>query len=66
MELVGLSENTFDKSMKRLIDDEILGKTKIGRNNVYLVNPFIFMKGQTINQTLYKLFKNSKWNMNRE
>lgn len=62
IELVGVSENTFDKSMKRLIDSEILAKTISGRNNVYLVNPFIFMRGKDINNTLYKIFKNSKWN----
>lgn len=66
IQLVGVSENTFDKAISKLIEREILGKTKIGRQNVYLVNPFIFMRGKFINNTLYKLFRKSKWNTQRD
>ena len=61
-ELVGISENTFDTGISKLAEKKIIGIAKVGRNNTYLVNPFIFMRGKDINNTLYKLFKNSKWN----
>lgn len=62
VEIVGISENTFDKGISKLIDKKIMGRAKVGRCNCYLVNPFIFMRGKIINNTLYKLFKSSKWN----
>lgn len=62
IELVDISENTFDRSMRNLIYNQVIARTKIGRTNVYLLNPFIFMKGAYINATLYKLFKDSQWN----
>lgn len=65
-ELVGVSENTFDKGMTKLIEKKIIGKAKVGRTNSYLVNPFIFMRGKVINNTLYQLFSKSKWNTNRD
>ncbi len=66
VELIGVSENTFDKGINKLIDKKIIGRAKVGRCNCYLVNPFIFMRGKIINNTLYKLFKSSKWNTQRD
>lgn len=64
LELTELSHNTFTDSINRLIKLQIMAKTKVGRNNVYLLNPFIFLNGTCINATLYRLFKKSKWNIN--
>lgn len=62
MELVGISHNTFTEGVKNLIELKIMAKTKVGKANVYMMNPFIFQNGQYINATLYRLFKKSKWN----
>lgn len=66
MELTNLSHNTFTNSINHLIDLQIMARTKIGRTNVYLLNPFIFLNGVYINATLYGIFKKSKWNLNNE
>jgi hypothetical protein len=47
--------------LNSLVDKEILGKHKTGRSVALTVNPFIFMRGQKVNQTLYEFFLNSKW-----
>lgn len=57
----GLSKKTIDRLINNLVDKEVLGKHKTGRCNTLTVNPFIFMRGQKINQTLYEFFVNSKW-----
>ena len=62
IELVGISHNTFTEGIKNLIKLKIMAKTKVGKANVYMMNPFIFQNGIYINATLYRLFKKSKWN----
>lgn len=62
LELAEMSHNTFTEGVNHLIKLKIMAKTKVGRNNVYTLNPFIFLNGTYINATLYRLFKNSKWN----
>jgi hypothetical protein len=57
----GLSKKTIDRLINSLTDKEILGKHKTGRCITLTVNPFIFMRGQKVNQTLYEFFMNSKW-----
>ena len=66
MELTGLTENTFDTAINRFIKSKIMARTKVGRSNVYLLNPYIFMNGQYINDTLFRIFHTSKWNTNKE
>ena len=62
IELVGVSHNTFTEATNHLIKLKIIAKTKVGKANVYMMNPFIFMNGTYINATLYRIFKKSKWN----
>ena len=62
MELVDISHNTFSEGVNHLIELNIMARTKSGKNSVYLMNPFIFMNGNYINATLYRIFKRSKWN----
>jgi predicted transcriptional regulator len=57
----GLSKKTIDRLIISLSDKEILGKHKTGRCVTLTVNPFIFMRGHKVNQTLYEFFKDSKW-----
>ena len=62
MELVDISHNTFTEGINHLIELDIMARTKSGKNSVYLMNPFIFLNGNYINATLYRIFKKSKWN----
>jgi hypothetical protein len=57
----GLSKKTIDRLIISLSDKEVLGKHKTGRCTTLTVNPFIFMRGHKVNQTLYEFFVNSKW-----
>ena len=62
IELVGISHNTFTEGVNHIIELNIMARTKLGKNSVYLMNPFIFMNGTYINATLYRIFRKSKWN----
>lgn len=69
--ICGINEKTFYRAMDSLIKRKIIGKTKVGRETHYIVNPFIFYKGKCkgggyIPTTTYELFKDSKWNTNKE
>lgn len=57
----GLSKRTVDRIICSLIDKEILGKHKTGRNITLDVNPFIFMKGHKVEKGLCEKYMNSKW-----
>ena len=57
----GLNKKTVERLINSLVDKEILGKHKTGRCITLTVNPFIFMRGHKINQTLYEFFANSRW-----
>ena len=60
--LTNLSRKTVARSIGRLVSLGVLSRGKTGRENQLYVNPFLFMKGASINDTLYKMFKNTKWN----
>jgi len=60
-EETGLNIKTIDRLLKGLVDKQVLGKHKTGQDISFTVNPFIFMKGKRISETLYKLYKNTKW-----
>lgn len=66
IELTGLSHNTLTDGVNHLTKLKIMAKTKSGKSCVYLMNPFIFMNGSYINDTLYKIFKKSEWNTKNE
>ena len=57
----GLNIKTIDRLLKSLVDKQVLGKHKTGQDISFTVNPFIFMKGKRISDTLFNLFKNTKW-----
>ncbi|MGE5437507.1 MAG: replication/maintenance protein RepL [Syntrophothermus sp.] len=57
----GLNLRTIDRMLNNLVKKQILGKHKTGRSLCFTVNPFIFMKGNRVNETLVKLFENTKW-----
>lgn len=57
----GLSKRTIDRVIVNLIEKEILGKHKTGRNITLDVNPFIFLKGCKVEKGLYEKYMNTKW-----
>ena len=66
-----MNPKTFYRAMDGLIKKRIIGKTKVGRETNYIVNPFIFYRGQCkgggyVPATTYELFKTSKWNTDQE
>jgi len=57
----GMSERTVDRILQGLKEKQVLGKHVSGREVHYTVNPWLFMKGNRINRTLYEFFKNTRW-----
>lgn len=57
----GMSERTVDRILQGLKEKQVIGKHVNGRDVHYTVNPWIFMRGNRINRTLYEFFKNSRW-----
>lgn len=57
----GLSIKTVDKILQGLKEKQVIGRNVVGREVQYYMNPWIFMRGQRINRTLYDMFKNSRW-----
>lgn len=62
MEESGLSRASIFRAIDNLVKKKILHIGKTGRENQLFMNPFIFMRGCYINNTLYSMFRNSKWN----
>ena len=57
----GLSKRSVINSLASLVDKKILGRTKVGKEYMYVANPYIFCCGTKINKTLSNMFKKSKW-----
>lgn len=53
------------KQMKSLIDKQIIGTTKYGKdedlNLKFVCNPFVFFKGKDLDRAIYDIFLDSKW-----
>lgn len=57
----GLSKMTVWRAIEGLVEKDILQRGKRGNEFQLFANPYIFMKGKKINQTLFKMFKSSRW-----
>lgn len=57
----GLTMRSIDRVLDGLAEKQVLGRHKTGQEINFTANPFIFMKGDRINETLFNLFKNTKW-----
>ena len=55
------SVRNIERLLYSLISKEIIGIHKSGENISYTVNPFLFMRGKRIDNSLYDLYKNSQW-----
>lgn len=60
-EETGQDERTIDRILCALIEKQVIGKHKTGRSLIFTANPYIFMRGKRINETLYNLYKHTKW-----
>lgn len=49
------------RAVEELVSKKIFAKVKTGKENNYLVNPYIFMRGARVNRTLSKTFEYSRW-----
>jgi hypothetical protein len=47
--------------LRRLTEKGIIGKCKIEEKTYFVMNPFIFMKGARVSNTLVDLFKSTQW-----
>lgn len=56
-----ISNTSIIRAIDELVDKKILAKVRTGKENNYLVNPYIFMRGARVNKTLSKTFENTKW-----
>lgn len=61
VEETGLKLCMVDRLLRSLQEKEVIGKHKTGWDISFTINPFIFMKGNKINATLYELYKNTRW-----
>ena len=55
--ITGLSNKVIVKTMKKLVDIGVYARAKHKRSFKYFANPYIFMKGNSINRTLKDMFK---------
>ena len=58
---LGLSKPTVLAAIAGLIEKEIILRGETGERYQLFLNPYIFMKGRKINQTLFEMFKGTKW-----
>lgn len=56
-----ISMTSVARAVDELLDKKIFAKVRTGKENNYLVNPYVFMRGARVNKTLSKTFENSKW-----
>lgn len=60
-EYTGLSIQTVDRILQGLKEKQVIGRNVVGREVQYFMNPWIFMRGKRVNNTLHDMFKNSRW-----
>ncbi|SHI87234.1 hypothetical protein SAMN02745751_01268 [Dethiosulfatibacter aminovorans DSM 17477] len=58
--ITGVSRATVARIMESLIKKDIIYKGRKSRNVIYLVNPWLFVKGDYVNKVLKTMFKNYK------
>lgn len=56
-EATGLSKKVVAKYMNELVDSQVLFRGRTGHSYKYFANPYIYCKGNVINDTLEEMFK---------
>jgi hypothetical protein len=62
VQLSKLSERAVYGSIEKLVRKRILAKVRTGRDIKFYVNPYIFMRGRSVNKTLESMFRTSPYN----
>lgn len=58
---LGLPISNVHRAVTNLCQKGLIAITKINVGKVFIVNPFVAMRGKTIDKTTYDLFKKTKW-----
>ncbi len=61
VEKLKMPRRSVYEAIEHLINKGVICKVKVLDDIEYYANPFIFTKGQYINDTLYSQFRNTKW-----
>lgn len=61
MDIMEMQPSQTYSVIKKLSDKGIIGKCKIEEQIYFVMNPYIFMKGKRVANTLVDLFKNTQW-----
>ena len=61
-EIIKCSDSSFNRAIKNLEDKKIKTEKK-GRDNLYIINPFLIYNGARIPKKIYKMFEKSKFNL---
>lgn len=56
-----ISERTVENSIKKLLERGILAVGKNGKENIYVVNPYIFFRGTVPDDEAEDIFRETKW-----
>lgn len=59
-----ISISNVHRAVTKLCERGLIAIAKIDIGKVFIVNPFIAMRGKTIDSTTYDLFKHTKWARN--
>ena len=62
MEILDMSKNTLNDTLKELQNNNIIFKTKLNGQMMIYFNPFLYCGGYCIEKYTYELFKNSEYN----
>ena len=62
-EIINCSDSSFNRGVKNLEDKKIIKTEKKGRDNLYIINPFLIYNGARIPKKVYKMFEDSKFNL---
>jgi predicted transcriptional regulator len=62
IEVLQISERTCETALKKLKEHGLvfITKTNLSTKDVYIINPFVFSRGDKVNKTIYELFKHTK------
>lgn len=60
-EMSEYSVRNVERLIKGLIDKQVIARCRTGNDIMYYINPFLYVKGERINKTLFEIFKNTKW-----
>lgn len=61
---LNMSTSNVHRAVTKLCERGLIAITKIDIGKVFIVNPFVAMRGKTIDKTTYDLFKHTKWARN--